>query len=660
LTPLFRKILIANRGEIACRIMRTAKRLGIATVAIYSDADRDAAHVLLADEAYRVGPPPAAQSYLDVSRIVEICRDAGVDAVHPGYGFLSERRAFAEALREAGIGFIGPNPEAIDAMGDKITSKRVAAEAGVSVVPGYLGTIATAEEAVGIADEIGYPVMIKASAGGGGKGMRIAHSASEVAESVERSRSEAAASFGDDRLFIEKFIVEPRHIEIQILGDRHGNIVHLGERECSIQRRNQKVLEESPSPFVDAAMRSEMGAQAVALARAVGYDSAGTVEFVVGQDRSFYFLEMNTRLQVEHPVTEFVTGLDLVEEMIRVAAGEPLRYRQDDIRLEGWAIESRICAEDPDRGFLPSAGRLDIYHPPMERPGTLRIDDGVREGDNVPALYDPLIAKLVTYAETRDEAIELQADALDDYAIEGISTNIDFLSDLHRHLKWRSGELSTALIANEYGARFEQRDCDGEELLMRAAVAASAHARAFYGRQRHDGEPSIPMQFAVLYDGTRIDLSVTLDDAGATVQSGERSLSLAADWRHGQPFWRGSVDGAAVRLKISTADDVITLARRGQRTSLRVLTPRQADLFDRLNATGNAHGTGQLVSPLLGVLVRWMVGEGDRFSAGDPLCVLEAMKMEMVLRAERDGVVTHLDASPGNSIEADAILMRFA
>ncbi len=656
MTSLFRKILIANRGEIACRIMRTAKRLGIATVAIYSDADRDAAHVLLADEAYRVGPPPAAQSYLDVSRIIEVCREAGVDAVHPGYGFLSERRAFAEALREAGIGFIGPNPEAIDAMGDKITSKRVAAEAGVSVVPGYLGTIATAEEAVRIADEIGYPVMIKASAGGGGKGMRIAHSAGEVAESVERSRSEAAASFGDDRLFIEKFIVDPRHIEIQILGDRHGNIVHLGERECSIQRRNQKVLEESPSPFVDAAMRSEMGAQAVALARAVGYDSAGTVEFVVGQDRSFYFLEMNTRLQVEHPVTEFVTGLDLVEEMIRVAAGESLRYRQEDIRLNGWAIESRICAEDPERGFLPSAGRLDIYRTPDEQSGRLRVDDGVREGDNVPALYDPLIAKLITYAETRDEAIKLQAEALDDYAIEGISTNLDFLSDLHRHPRWRSGEFSTALIANEYGARFEPRACAGEELLLRAAAAASAHVAAFYGRMSQ----SVPIQLAVLCGEARIDLSVTLDDAGATVQLGDRSLSLAADWRSGQPFWRGSIDGAAVRLKISTVDDVITLARRGQRTSLRVLTPRQADLFDRLNASGNAHGTGQLVSPLLGVLVRWMVVEGDRFSAGDPLCVLEAMKMEMVLRAERDGVVTHLDASPGNSIEADAVLMRFA
>lgn len=660
MSSLFRKILIANRGEIACRIIKTARRLGIATVAIYSDADRDAAHVLEADEAYRVGPPPAAQSYLDIARIVEVCREAGVSAVHPGYGFLSERRAFAEALRDAGISFIGPNPVAIDAMGDKITSKRVAAEASVSVVPGHLGTIATTEDAVRISAEIGYPVMVKASAGGGGKGMRIAHSAEEVAESVERSRSEAAASFGDDRLFIEKFIIEPRHIEIQILGDRHGNIVHLGERECSVQRRNQKVLEESPSPFVDAAMRSAMGAQAIALARAVGYDSAGTVEFVVGKDRSFYFLEMNTRLQVEHPVTEFVTGLDLVEEMIRIAAGEPLRYRQEDITLKGWAVESRICAEDPERGFLPSAGRLDIYRTPDEQPGRLRIDDGVREGDEVPALYDPLIAKLITHAETRGEAIELQAAALDAYAIEGISTNIDFLSALHRHPKWLAGELSTALIANEYGARFQPRPCAEEELFLRAAVAVSAHMTMFYGRMLPNARTIVPMQFAVLCDNCRINLSAEPDGGATTVQLAERTISIATDWRSGQPLWCGSVDGAAFQFKVSTSDGVITLARHGQRTSLRVLTPRQADLFDRLNKNDAADATGQLISPLLGTLVRWLVAEGDHFSAGDPLCILEAMKMEMLLRAERDGVVTHLDVAPGSGIEADAVLMRFS
>ncbi|MDG4889795.1 acetyl-CoA carboxylase biotin carboxylase subunit [Mesorhizobium sp. WSM4887] len=657
---MFRKILIANRGEISCRIMRTAKRLGIGTVAIYSDADRDAAHVQMADEAYRVGPPPAAQSYLDIGRIVEICRGAGVDAVHPGYGFLSERRAFAEALRDAGVGFIGPNPEAIDAMGDKITSKRVAAAAGVSVVPGYLGTIASAEEAVRIADEIGYPVMVKASAGGGGKGMRIAHSAGEVAESVERSRSEAAASFGDDRLFIEKYIVEPRHIEIQVLGDKHGNVIHLGERECSVQRRNQKVLEESPSLFVNAEMREAMGSQAVALARAVGYDSAGTVEFVVGQDRSFYFLEMNTRLQVEHPVTEFVTGLDLVEEMIRVASGEPLRHRQEDIRLTGWAVESRICAESPERGFLPSAGRLDVYQAPKEERGRLRIDDGVREGDNIPALYDPLIAKLVTYADTRNEAIDLQASALDHFAIEGVATNIDFLSDLHLNQKWRRGEQSTALIADEYGACFEQSSCGGDELRYRAAVAATAHVAAFYGQGGANGRLANPIRLSLLYGDSRIDVAVLPENDSAVVELEGRRLSVATDWHPGEPFWRGSIDGSDEHFKISATGTLFEVVRRGVRTSLQVLTPRQADLIDRLNRTDNAPPTGELLSPMLGVLVRWVVAEGDRFAAGEPLCVLEAMKMEMVLRAERDGVVSQLAVAPGTSIQADTVLMRFA
>ena len=655
---MFRTILVANRGEIACRIMRTAKRMGIGTVAIYSDADADAAHVATADVAYRVGPPPAAQSYLDIARIVEICREAGVDAVHPGYGFLSERRAFAEALRDAGIGFIGPNPEAIDAMGDKITSKRVAAEAGVSVVPGSLDTITTAEAAARIAEEIGYPVMIKASAGGGGKGMRIAYAPNEVVESVERSRSEAKASFGDDRIFVEKYIVEPRHIEIQVLGDRHGNVLHLGERECSIQRRNQKVLEEAPSRFVDAAMREAMGFQAVALARAVGYDSAGTVEFVVGQDRRFYFLEMNTRLQVEHPVTEFVTGLDLVEEMIWIAAGRPLPRRQENIRLQGWAIESRICAETPERGFLPSAGRLEVYRPPAEVLGRVRVDDGVREGDIVPAVYDPLIAKLITYADSRDAAIALQASALDNYAIEGVATNLDFLSDLHRHPKWRAGDLSTALIATEYGAHFKGRDCDAEERLVRVAVAAWAHVEAFYRPMRSASGDAV--RLAVVDAGGRVDLSVRRAETGTIVELANRSVVLVADWRPGQPFWRGSVDGAPVQFKITMLTEAVALTRQGLRTSLKVLTPRQADLFDRLDATGTAGGAGELRAPMLSLLVRWMVTEGDAFSAGQPLCVIEAMKMEMMLRAEQDGVVTHVVVEAGSSTEADAVLMRFA
>src|SRR5882724_3659819 len=462
---MFKRILIANRGEIACRVIKTARLMGIETVAVYSEADRDALHVEMADEAVLIGGPAASESYLRIEKIVEACRKTGAQAVHPGYGFLSEREAFPRALAEAGIVFIGPNPAAIAAMGDKIESKKAAAKAGVSTVPGHLGVIADEQQAARIADEIGYPVMIKASAGGGGKGMRIAHSKAEVAEGVARARSEAKSSFGDDRVFIEKFIVDPRHVEIQVLGDKHGNVIHLGERECSIQRRNQKVVEEAPSPLIDAATRSKMGEQAVALAKAVGYDSAGTVEFVAGQDRSFFFLEMNTRLQVEHPVTELVTGIDLVEQMIRSAAGEKLSLKQSDVKLNGWAVESRVYAEDPYRKFLPSTGRLTRYRPPAERSAngvTVRNDTGVYEGGEISLYYDPMIAKLVTHAPTRAKAIEAQSDALDLFVIDGIRHNIPFLSALMAHPRWRAGKLSTGFIAEEFKDGFHNPSPEGE------------------------------------------------------------------------------------------------------------------------------------------------------------------------------------------------------
>ena len=473
---MFKKILIANRGEIACRVIKTARAMGIKTVAVYSDADRDALHVEMADEAVHIGPAAAAQSYLVIDNIIEAARRTGAEAVHPGYGFLSEREAFPVALAKAGVVFIGPNPKAIAAMGDKIESKKAAALAKVSTVPGYLGEIADVAQATRIADEIGYPVMIKASAGGGGKGMRIAHSKAEVADGFTSSRNEAKASFGDDRVFIEKFIVSPRHIEIQVLGDKHGNVVHLGERECSIQRRNQKVIEEAPSPLLDEATRRAMGEQAVALAKAVGYDSAGTVEFVAGQDRSFFFLEMNTRLQVEHPVTELVTGIDLVEQMIRVAAGEKLAFKQSDVKLKGWAVESRIYAEDPYRGFLPSIGRLVKYRPPREGTAngvTVRNDTGVGEGGEISMYYDPMIAKLVTHASTRVAAIDAQAEALDAFRIDGIQHNIPFLTALMQHPRWRAGTISTGFIKEEYPDGFKPREPKGAELELLAGIAAS-------------------------------------------------------------------------------------------------------------------------------------------------------------------------------------------
>jgi propionyl-CoA carboxylase alpha chain len=473
---MFKRILIANRGEIACRVIRTAKRMGIATVAVYSDADEDALHVAMADQAVPIGPPPVVVSYLSIEAIIAACRQTGAEAVHPGYGFLSERAEFALALEAAGIVFIGPNPQAIAAMGDKIAAKQAAAQAGVSTVPGHLGVIEDDAHATRIADEIGYPVMIKASAGGGGKGMRIAHSRAEVAEGFARARSEAKSSFGDESVFVEKFIVDPRHIEIQVLGDKHGHVIHLGERECSIQRRNQKVVEETPSPLIDAATRARMGAQAVALAKAVGYDSAGTVEFVAAQDKRFYFLEMNTRLQVEHPVTELVTGIDLVEQMIRVAAGEKLKLRQSDVKFSGWAVETRVYAEDPYRSFQPSIGRLTRYRPPATTSAdgiTVRNDTGVSEGSEISVYYDPLIAKLITHAPTRDAAIAAQADALDAFSIDGIRHNVPFLAAVMQHKRWQAGKLSTAFIAEEYPQGFHPVAPEGETLHVMAAVAAA-------------------------------------------------------------------------------------------------------------------------------------------------------------------------------------------
>lgn len=591
---MFKKILIANRGEIACRVIKTARRMGIATVAVYSDADRHALHVQMADEAVHIGAAPAAQSYLIMEKIIEACKATGAEAVHPGYGFLSERESFPTMLAEHGIVFIGPNPRAIAAMGDKIESKKAAAAANVSTVPGYLGEIGDAREAVRIAEEIGYPVMIKASAGGGGKGMRIAWDSRECEEGFALARSEAQSSFGDDRVFIEKFITSPRHIEIQVLGDKHGNVIHLGERECSIQRRNQKVVEEAPSPLLDEETRAAMGAQAVALAKAVNYDSAGTVEFVAGQDKSFYFLEMNTRLQVEHPVTELITGVDLVEQMIRVAAGEKLAIRQEDVKLTGWAVETRIYAEDPFRNFLPSIGRLVKYRPPHEGSAegrTIRNDTGVFEGGEISMYYDPMIAKLVTHAPTREVAIDTQSDALDAFYIDGIQHNIPFLSAVMQNPRWRSGELSTGFIQEEYPDGFEPRTPEGEELKVLAAVAGAIdHINNVRRREITDQMYGTPVVFSneriVVLGKERVELLVegTLGGPVTVEMTGDDgskdTLELASKWWPGDAVWSGVVRNADVSVQVRPILNGYELAYRGIRVPVRVYTRREAELAD--------------------------------------------------------------------------------
>jgi propionyl-CoA carboxylase alpha chain len=671
---MFKRILIANRGEIACRVIKTARRMGIETVAVYSEADRDALHVEMADEAVLIGPPAAAESYLVMEKIVEACRKTGAEAVHPGYGFLSEREAFPRALAEAGVVFIGPHAGAIAAMGDKIESKKAAAKAKVSTVPGHLGVIEDEKHAVKIADQIGYPVMIKASAGGGGKGMRIAHSRSEVAEGFGLAKAEAKASFGDDRVFIEKFIVNPRHIEIQVLGDKHGNVIYLGERECSIQRRNQKVIEEAPSPLLDETTRRQMGEQAVALAKAVKYDSAGTVEFVAGQDKSFFFLEMNTRLQVEHPVTELITGVDLVEQMIRVAAGEKLSLAQKDVTLTGWAVETRVYAEDPFRNFLPSIGRLVKYRPPLESSIdgiTVRNDTGVQEGGEISIYYDPMIAKLVTHAPSRAAAIEAQATALDSFYIDGIRHNIPFLSALMLHPRWREGNLSTGFIAEEFPKGFAVRVPEGEVARRLAAVAAAVDHVAGERKRQISGQMNGRLvqrerRRAVWLDRNEIALDIARETDGITVRfvGADGTLGhphvVVSPWTPGNPVWHGTIDGHPVAMQVSPIPNGFRLAHQGYEVGVNVFTDIEAAAA-RLMPVGTKADTGKkLLCPMPGLVVSIAVSEGQEVKAGETLAVVEAMKMQNVLRAERDGTVKKIHAAAGATLAVDALILEFA
>jgi propionyl-CoA carboxylase alpha chain len=667
---MFKKILIANRGEIACRVIKTARKMGIKTVAVYSDADKDALHVEMADEAVHIGPPAAAESYLVIDKIIAACKATGAEAVHPGYGFLSERAAFAEALKANGLVFIGPNVRAIEAMGDKIESKKFANAAKVSTVPGFLGVIESPEHAVQIADEIGYPVMLKASAGGGGKGMRIAYSRDEVAEGFARAKSEAISSFGDDRVFVEKFIVNPRHIEIQVLGDKHGNVIYLGERECSIQRRNQKVIEEAPSPLLDEETRRKMGEQAVALAKAVDYDSAGTVEFVAGQDKSFYFLEMNTRLQVEHPVTELITGVDLVEQMIRVAAGEKLAIRQSDVKLKGWAVESRVYAEDPVRNFLPSTGRLVTYRPPAEghHDGvTVRNDTGVYEGGEISIYYDPMIAKLVTHAGDRLTAIEAQAVALDSFVIDGIRHNIPFLSSLMQHPRWRSGALSTGFIAEEYPNGFAPLIAEGESAHVMAAVAAAVdhlmneRKRQISGQMNTSHPVAFTRERSVLLGKERFDVTLDEGDEGLLVRfaASGHAHELVSDWAPGNPVWQGTVDGEEKAVQVRPILNGYVLAHRGVSIDARVYTRREAELAALMPEKKQADTSKALLCPMPGLVKAVYVTVGQEVKAGEPLCMVEAMKMENVLRAERDATVKKINAKEGDSLAVDAVIMEF-
>jgi propionyl-CoA carboxylase alpha chain len=693
---MFSKILIANRGEIACRVIRTCRRMGIKTVAVYSDADARAPHVKMADEAVRLGPPPASESYLKAELIIDACKATGAEAVHPGYGFLSERESFAKALAKAGITFIGPPPKAIAAMGDKIESKKLAKEAGVNVVPGYLGDIATTDDAVKIAGDIGYPVMMKASAGGGGKGMRLAWSEKDVREGFDSVKREGLASFGDDRVFIEKFIEQPRHIEIQLLGDQHGNILYLNERECSIQRRHQKVVEEAPSPFVSPEMRKAMGEQAVALARAVGYYSAGTVELIVnGADpsgKSFYFLEMNTRLQVEHPVTEEITGLDLVEQMIRVAAGEKLAFTQDDIGIDGWSVETRVYAEDPYRSFLPSTGRLVRYWPPVQTGPVIarseatkqssgadsgllrsarndeivvRVDDGVADGGEVSMFYDPMIAKLITWAPTREGAIDAQIDALDQFVIDGISDNVDFLSALMQHPRFREGDLSTGFIAEEYPEGFDGAPADlqllGDLAVIAGMVSVITEERALEISDQLGDRPYVPCERVVRIDGGlehRVRIKPYKGGTLALLDAGEL-IDIVGRWVPGQRLLTAIVDGRKRIVQVRRVGRNWELQTRGASHRVQVLNPHVAELSHFMIEKPAPDLSRLLLAPMPGLLTKLDVAVGDKVEPGQPVAVMEAMKMENILRAPKAATVKATPAKAGDSLAVDQVIVEF-
>jgi len=665
---MFDKILIANRGEIACRVIKTARKMGIKTVAIYSDADKHALHVEMADEAVHIGPPQANQSYIVIDKVMDAIRQTGAQAVHPGYGFLSENPKFAEALEAEGVAFIGPPKGAIEAMGDKITSKKIAQEADVSTVPGVMGLIEDAEEAVRISSEIGYPVMIKASAGGGGKGMRIAWNDDEAREGFQSSKNEAASSFGDDRIFIEKFITQPRHIEIQVLCDAHGNGIYLNERECSIQRRNQKVVEEAPSPFLDEDTRKAMGEQSVALAKAVGYTSAGTVEFIVDGNRNFFFLEMNTRLQVEHPVTELITGVDLVEQMIRIANGEALSIKQDDVKINGWAIENRLYAEDPYRGFLPSIGRLTRYRPPEEGPlgdGIVRNDTGVFEGGEISMYYDPMIAKLCTWAPTRGKAIETMRNALDSFEVEGIGHNLPFVAAVMDHPKFIAGEMTTAFIEEEYPDGFDGVTLDDTALKRVVAACAAMNRVAEIRRARISGtldnhERQVGDDWNVALQERDFDVTIAADQSGATVRFADGTeLRVAGAWTPGDQLARMTVNDAPLVMKVGKVSGGFRIRTRGADLKVHVRTARQAELARRMPEKVPPDTSKMLLCPMPGLIVKIDVGEGDEVQEGQALCTVEAMKMENILRAERRGTVLKINADPGDSLAVDDIIMEF-